>query len=139
MPFTAAQHRAHRAKRKAEGFCTRCLKRPARHGMKTCQRCVREVYLARRIKIEQAEANGERLCHWCYHRPATHGGWFCAEHHEMATEANKRLVAKYIAEGGRCHQCFNKLDEFSTMTGRVICPNCNARYAANRQRRRMRV
>lgn len=80
------------AESSAKGICTRCNKRKAAEGMKSCKMCAEKnrVYrMIRRGGIPRSERPNYGLCYFCGEK-AEEGQKVCIKCHEKITEANRK-------------------------------------------------
>jgi hypothetical protein len=135
MAFTPEQAKEYREKMAEKGLCVRCHKAKAREGRRTCKPCIDKNYENKKARYKRNKDSGILICRWCYKNPQREGSCFCEACRDKALAAQSKLEARYRKDKWRCHRCWNPLDEFSTLAGRLVCPSCTEREAKARQRR----
>ncbi len=73
----------------------------------------------------------EGICTYCHREGTVDGKSICIK----CRKRNNKVRDEMRAEGGRCSNCLNKLDEFSMMQGHTYCPYCLERRRMYKLRR----
>ena len=135
MPFTPAQHKAHREKLAKKGICVLCHKREATGGWKLCTEC--RAKNGKHIKEKRAELTPKGICRSCLARPVLPDNKnHCKPCSELHRKCDKRRRLKIKENPLQCNKCGKPLSEFNLLTGRVLCEHCTALSANAKLRNR---
>ena len=106
-----------------EAVCSKCRKRPARAGKKTCEICAAKLRAKANARYRRAKKNG--LCLRCYREPALPGQNYCAGCAEKVrqgwADADRRKY-RQRKTAGLCTRC----GAAPAVPGRTRCPACAA-------------